>query len=245
MKFILFISIVILLFTSACDTSTAPVDEIPGVTTDEYMSLNVGDIRQFYMPYADNNMVHTVWKVTGKTFRSDSTEVFVNEWYTAIYSSYSKRVEYGFIRDGFYYYTELEKTSKIPGNPYFEQALAKIKPQDGDKWLQTAGILGSRVPPDTLTSKYLDKLETPAVVFHDVFSYTGPGGEKTYYAKYFGYLGISFSSDKRDLFIVNYMKINGREIGKYVKMDSLLKSSNNTFFKNKQFSNPLGVRNKW
>ncbi len=223
MKFLLFMSIIILSFSTACDTSTAPLNEITSITTDEYMTLNVGDIRQFYMPYSNNSTVYTVWRITGKTFRTDSTEVFINEWYTSIYSSYSRRIEYSFIRDGFYYYTELEKTSKIPGNPYFEQKLAKIKPHDGDKWLQTAGVLGQGVPPDSLTAKHLDEFETPAGVFYDIYSFTGPGGEKTYYAKYFGYLGISFTTDKRDLFIVNYMKINGREIGKYVKMDSLLK----------------------
>lgn len=216
--FLLFLITTILLSINACETSTTPLDNIIDVTADEYMSLNIGDIRQFYMPYSINDTIYTVWKITGKTFRSDSTEVFISEWYTYNYNPRNKYLEYNFIRDGFYYFTELEKSSKVSGNPYFEQKLAKIKPHDGDIWLQTAGFINPGSPKDSITAKHLDKFVTPVGAFKEVYSFVSSIGSKTYYAKYYGFLGISFSDNKSDLFIVNYMKIKGKEIGKYVYM---------------------------
>ncbi|MGK9478020.1 hypothetical protein ACSSV9_14535, partial [Melioribacter sp. OK-6-Me] len=124
-----FIFFPVLLILFGCENSNEPL-----VIANEYMSLNVGDIRQYCMPYSNNPEIHTVWKIAGKTHRSDGTEVFITEWYFYSYDSNSKYVSYYFIRDGFLIYTELEKTSTYQGNPYSEQRLAKISPNDGDVW---------------------------------------------------------------------------------------------------------------
>jgi hypothetical protein len=41
------------------------------------MSLNVGDINNTVCHYSNNPEIHTVWKIAGKTHRSDGTEVFI------------------------------------------------------------------------------------------------------------------------------------------------------------------------
>jgi hypothetical protein len=214
MKSSFYLILASLLSITACEKSTEPLDGIINPSSNEYMSLNIGDIRQFSMPYSTNDTIYTVWKITGKTFRSDGIEVFISEWSTYDYRPQNKYLEHCFIKDGFYYFTELEKSLKVNGNPYFEQKLAKIKPQEGDTWLQTEGFN----PGDSITAKRIYNFVTPAGTFFDVYSFVSIFGSKTYYSKYYGYLGISFSDDRSDLFIVNYMKIKGKEIGKYVEM---------------------------
>lgn len=246
----LFISLVILLLSPRCENSYDPVDD----NSNEYMSLNIGDIRQYSMPYSANPEIHTVWKITGKTYRSDSTEVYVGEWYTYNLNPQNKYESYYFIRDGFLYSTELKETSKYPGNPFFEQKLAKIKPKDGDMWLQIVGYVNPDSTQDYLTARHIDELDTPAGKFQDVFIYISSKGSvdteqsRIYYAKYWGHLGIAFTNKKSDLFIVNYMKVKGREIGKYVSMNQSVTSNHKPAYYNKklELNSILGAKqNYW
>jgi len=231
-----------LLNNSGCKSSTEPNDDS---INNEYMSLNIGDIRQFYMPYNSGLTEHSVWKVTGKTHRSDGLEVFISEWYILNYSPQNKTIEYNFIKDGYYYYTKLDSTTDVPGNPFFEQRLAKIRPNNGDKWLQTsASYFDPKYPIDSVKAAHLDSYSTPAGVFKDVFSFEFTGGGKSYYAKYFGYIGAAFSTDPNDLFIANYVKIKGKEMGKYFKMDSLLTKSTNISYNKIKMLNYLGESSK-
>lgn len=248
----LFIDFVILLFISACENSNEPID-----SSNEYMSLNVGDIRQYSMPYSANPEIHTVWKITGKTYRSDSTEVFIGEWYIYNLDPRNKRVSYYFIRDGFFYSTELEESSEYPGNPYFEQKLAKVKPNDSDKWMQIVGYINPDSTKDYLTARYLGEYDTPAGKFQDVYNLIssqqledssqvleGSEQSRIYYAKYWGHLGIAFTDKQSDLFIVNYMKIKDKEIGQFISMD-LAKQSNKLIHSNRlNFTSILGTKQK-
>lgn len=221
-----YIIIYLIFFTSlfivfGCENSNEPLD-----IANEYMSLNIGDIRQYCMPYSNNPEIHTVWKIVGKTNRSDGTEVFVTEWYYYSYAPNNKYVSYYFIRDGFLYFTELEKTSDYPGNPYSEQRLAKILPNDGDVWIQTVGYLNPDSSKDYLTAKHLKDFNTPASKFQNVFALisskgtTGTEVSEIYYAKFFGHLGYSVIGDSSSFLLVNYMSIKGREVGKYVEMEN-------------------------
>lgn len=225
----IFFSVLFILF--GCESSNEPFD-----IANEYMSLNIGDFRQYCMPYSNNPEIHAVWKIIGKAYRSDGTEVFITEWYFYSYDSNNKYVSYYFIRDGFLIYTELEKTSTYQGNPYSEQRLAKIFPNDGDVWLQTLGYLNPDSSMDYLTAKHLNDFSTPASKFKDVFSLVSSRGtsgtevSEIYYAKYYGHIGYSVIGDSSSLLLVNYMRINGREVGKYVEMEnskSTFKNDNN------------------
>ncbi len=229
----------LLLSVDGCKSSPTEV-----INTDNYyMSLNVGDIRQYSMPYSTVNTIHTVWKITGKTFRSDSTEVFISEWYTSNYYPQNRRIEYNFIRNGFFYSTGLDSSSNTE-NPFFEQKLAEIKPHDGDTWLQIAGYINPDSTQDSLTAKHLGEFDTPAGKFQDVYSFVLPNSITIYYAKQFGHLGISIGDDKSSMLLVNYIKINGREIGNYVKMDSLSSNGNYIYRNNKNFINPTGSKQR-
>ncbi len=204
-----------------CENSNEPLD-----ITNEYMSLNIGDFRQYCMPYSNNPEIHAVWKIVGKTFRSDGTEVFITEWYFYSYDSNNKYVSYYFIRDGFLIYTELEKTSTYQGNPYSEQRLAKLAPNNGDVWLQTVGYINPDSSMDYLTAKYLNNFNTPARKFKDVFSLVSSRGtsgtevSEIYYAKYYGHIGYSVIGDSSSFLLVNYMRIKGKEVGKYAEMEN-------------------------
>lgn len=237
----LFLIIISFLIISGCKTSTEPKDDS---INDEYMSLNIGDIRQFYMPYNPNITEHSVWEVTGKTHRSDGLEVFISEWYQTYYSPQSRRIEYDYIKDGYFYETQLDSTTEVPGNPFYEQRLAKIKPNDGDRWLQTAGYFDPKYPIDSIIAAHLDTYSTPAGEFKDVFSFEFTGGSKTYYAKYYGYLAMAFSTDPSDLYTANYVKIKGKEMGKYFKMDSLLSKSTNISYNKIKLRGYLGEKQK-
>ncbi|MEJ5351201.1 MAG: hypothetical protein WHS65_06385 [Melioribacteraceae bacterium] len=227
-----FISFAVLFILFGCESSNEPVD-----TTDEYMSLNIGDIRQYSMPYSNNPEIHTVWKIVGKTNRSDGQEVFITEWYYYSYDANNKYVSYYFIRDGFLFYTELEKTSTYPENPYSEQRLAKIIPNDGDVWLQTVGYLNPDSSKDYLTAKHLNYFNTPAGKFKDVFALISSKGtsdteiSEIYYAKYWGHIGYSVIGDSSSFLLVNYMKIKGREVGKYVEMKNINSSNKKENYK--------------
>lgn len=231
MKFKTFLISIILLGILGCENSTEPIDEND---LNAYMSLHIGDIRQFHMPYSSFDTIYTLTKVTGKTFRSDGTEVFITEWYTYNLNNENKYLTYDFIRDGYYITTKLDstKTYTYPGNPYDEQKLAKINPIENETWLQIEGYYNPDSSQYYLTAKHLDYYETPAGKFKDVFCFINTRGEpntegsKTYYAKYYGYLGIAFTDDIRDLFIVNYLKINGKEVGNYIDMSKFNKNNN-------------------
>ncbi|MGK9477380.1 hypothetical protein ACSSV9_11235, partial [Melioribacter sp. OK-6-Me] len=117
-------------------------------------------------------------------------------------------------------------TSTYQGNPYSEQRLAKISPNDGDVWMQTVGFLNPDSSMDYLTAKYLVDLNTPASKFKDVFSLVSSRGtsgtevSEIYYAKYYGHIGYSVIGDSSSFLLVNYMRINGKEVGKYVEMEN-------------------------
>lgn len=216
--------IFLLIYFIGCKKSPTEVYPIE----DNYMSLHVGDIRQFYLAKATDTS-YALWKITGKAFRSDGQEVFISEWYINSLDSNSMYT-YEFIRDGFYYGTSMDSTSDYPGNSYLEERLAPIDPFDGETFIQTIGVNNIDSSQNYNTVKYLGEYDTPAGKFKNVYNIIGNRGVfnslqvKTYYAKNWGYLGIAYinSFNNLDLMaVVNYMKIDGKEIGKFVDMSKL------------------------
>ena len=207
---------------------------------DNYMSLHVGDIRQFYLTKSTDTSF-ALWKITGKTLRSDGQEVFISEWFINNLDSSRMYYTHEFIRGGYYYATGMDSTSGYPGNPYLEEKLAPVNPSDGETFIQIAGVNNPDTSQDYNTVKDLGEFDTPAGKFENVYNIIGIRGASsiqvnTYYAKNWGYLGIEYinpHSDSSNLSsIVNYMKINGQEIGKYVDMSKL--PSKKYYFKSKQ-----------
>ncbi len=193
------------------------------------MSLHVGDIRELYMT-TPNDTAYSLWKITGKARRPDGQEVFISEWYINSLDSNDMYYSFDFIRDGYYYGTEMDSSSEYPENPYLEEKLAPINPFDGETFIQTAGVHNLDTSQDYNNARHLIDFDTPAGKFNNVYCIIGNRGApysvqvKTYYAKDWGYLGIEYIVSQgyvSERAVVNYMKINGMEIGKYVDMSKL------------------------
>ncbi len=208
-QFLGFVLLFSLFSCSSKNTSTGPEE------SNNYMSLSVGDIREYYDPIIGD---YEVWKITGKTKRSDGTDVYIGEWSSNLDSMSSdstslSRTSYLAIIGNYFVSTNLEKDPNSI-NPYGEQRLAEISPKEGDTWVHTLGV------PDSekvyFTAKYVGNFETLAGELKDVYGYTLSNFLTVYYAKDFGHVGSSSPGDSSYNFTINYSKINGKEIGKFV-----------------------------
>lgn len=187
----------------------------PSSVVSDYISLHVGDIRQLHYIYSPVSSIYTLWKITGITLRSDSLPVFISEWHSNKLISEDAWTEYNFIRDGFYYSTLIDSSSPYKDNPFWEEKLAEVNPHSNDTWLHTPNV------PDSLKEyivvKYIGDLKTPIATFKNVYA-MDYSGLLIYYTQFWGYIGTADENVPNSLFIVNYMKINGKEIGQYVEM---------------------------
>lgn len=230
------------------ESPTQSYINVPG----DYMSLSVGDLREYYMPYSSADTIYSVWKVAGITYRTDGTPVFISKWYILNYYDQNESTEYNFIRDGYFYSTKLNSSSTYPGNPYSEQKLAELKPQNGDSWLQTVGEYNPDSSRDYFITRYLGNFKVPAGIFKNVFNFTSyqntPGSDSAYiyYAPYFGHIGIQFSShDTTSSLVLNYADIGGKAVGKYVKLDTVNSVPKpGALARLNKLLNLLGVKNK-
>ena len=222
-----YLVLLVSIFLSVVNGCKKAPTEVSTSDNNNYMSLHVGDVRQLYTPYSSMDTIYMLWKVTGKTFRSDDLEVYKSEWYTYNLNPQNSYYQYNFIRDGYYYGTQLDSTSTYPGNPYFEQKLAEINPKEGDTLLQIVGLYDPDSTQKYIYAKYLGSFKTPAGIFNNVFCFVNYESSanhyrevsETFYTKQFGYLGITTVKDSlKNLLVVNYMDINGNKIGNYVDM---------------------------
>ncbi len=204
---LIFFSFTIILIHISCSSNSTGPEEI-----DDYMSLSVGDIREYYD--ADYDM-YQIWEITGKTKRADSLDVFIGI-YKSIYDTSNNYPSYYAIRDGYFVSTNLEKSTNLK-NPFVEHRLAKLNPKDGDRWLQTEGVADSEKV--YFSAEYVENYETPAAIFEDVIGFTLSDIPLTvYYSKYFGHLGSSMPIPNSIKISINYAKINGREVGEFVPL---------------------------
>jgi len=212
---LLFISLLSLL---SCKSSTEPI--VP----DAYMSLNVGDIRELLF---QNDSTYMIFKIIGQTNRSDKQEVFIGEWSFSGALDSNLMKSYYFIKDGYFISTELDTTDNgqlINVNPFFEQKLAKIYPNDGDEWVSVAGFPDSNS--SHFRSIFIGEKQTPASVFNSVFGFQLDSIITPLYAKKYGFIGSSISTSQDTNHIsVNYLKINGKELGEFVPFTNLPKRS--------------------
>ena len=205
-KYLCFISFAILFL--ACESTTETETPVP------YVSLNVGDVRQYY---SESDSSYSKISIIGETHRTDGQKVFISEY---VSDSTNLRF-YNFIRDGYMYSTQLDSNShgwNLEDNPYVEQRLAKVFPSEGDKWVQIDGD----TPLTYFAASFHGEKSTQAKVFSDVFTYILEKTVIEYYANGFGHIGITRLDGSYPKF-VNYIKVNGKEYGEYVPQDQLPK----------------------
>ncbi len=205
LSFVLF-----LVLLTACNSSTETEEPIP------YMSLHVGDVRQYF---SESDSTYETWNIVGETYRTDGQKVFISE---SIADSTNRRF-FNFIRDGYMYSTQLDTISTgwdLPNNPYVEQRLAKLYPEEGDNWIMIEGDEPSRY----FMANYVGEKITPAKDFDNVFGYTLDSILTVYYAKGFGHIGVLVSDNKFSIYL-NYLKIDGKEYGEYVPQNQLPKQN--------------------
>lgn len=215
-KFFIVIAPIIFLFISACDSTETDNQK----SVQSYVFLNIGDMRQIRGEYNGLSYYETD-EITGKTKRADSLEVYVmkitNQLYGAVWD------EYYFIRDGYYYWTDLDSTSgseMLFGHPYNEQRLAKVNPTKGDSW--------HRYPKDTssFTVEFQDVKTALAGQFFDVCALNLSSPNMTiYYAANYGYIGTAI--DSIDEYSITYVKSGEKEKGELVPIDTTSFSKTN------------------
>ena len=164
----------------SCDSSTETESPTP------YMSLNIGDVRQYFVEADSLNFKFTI---IGETKRTDGQKVFIGVAGEGNMDDTTSRSFY-FIRDGYFYGTELDTTSESEvrdANPFFEQRLAKLFPNDGDRLIHTDGHIDSSY----FVATYEGDKPTPAKEFKNVFGYTLDSLFTVYYAEGYGHIGSS------------------------------------------------------
>ena len=221
MKYFQKLFFLFLLAMWSCDFSTSP----DNVTQDApFMSLHVGDIREYY-DSLDNS--YFKWEILNTTNRTDGLEVFtIEESFETIYGIFTN-ISYYFIRNGNLFRSNLD-TANNPAlkniNPFYEQKLAKLYPMEGDHFLITEGV------PDSnrlyMHVHFLDSISTPIRTFFDIAEYTqidsnSTSEQKVFYTKEYGHLGTKIKNNSREGYILlNYLKLDGKEIGTFVPFDS-------------------------
>lgn len=199
----------IVLFIS-CESTTETESPTP------YISLHVGDVRQYF---SEVDSSYSKWSIIGETSRTDRQKVFIGVYGEGTMDDTTSNSFY-FIRDEYFYGTELDTISNQSIeviNPFNEQRLAKVYPEDGDKWIHTEGE-------DSIyfVAKYEGDKSTPAKDFNNVYGFTLNSFLTVYYAEGYGHIGSSLTNG--DFYgFVNYFKISGKEYGAYVPQDQLPK----------------------
>jgi len=210
--------ILVLLFLSfsvyflGCSKSSEP-ENIQG----NYTPLNVGDVRQLVFLSDSSTILMTI---VGKTKREDGQEVFVC-WNN--YGTYIGDTSYYFIKDGYYCVTELDTdlTKKYDdyeefasSNPFGEQRLGKLYPNDGDFWKQFVGRNDSMYR----YANYAGSKNMITGNFPNVFSFAVFDSSKKfadiYFAENIGHIGTSISLEgNTSEFQVSYIKVANKVIG--------------------------------
>lgn len=231
-------AIIISTFLFGCKTSTEPEkpkELIP------YISLNVGDIRQYY---AETEGVYFQWRVLDTTKRVDGQKVFKLEELMFLPEGYYKAILYYFIKDNFYFATNLDTVSndplkrmnKLNGNKFNEQRLAEVYPKNGDYFLRNEVIADSEKV--FFKVSIIDSMTINCGKFKNVAQYETINTDTSswklwiYYAPESGHIGsIIENNNGKQKISATYMKVNGKEIGKYTQLNSgkLISNPNQKF----------------
>ncbi|MEJ2536657.1 MAG: hypothetical protein P8048_06350 [Calditrichia bacterium] len=178
-----------------------------------YMPLNVGDVRQIIMLEDSSTLLMSI---VGTVRRSDGRVVYAMEWK---WGFFEPDTLYYLNRNGYFLGTELDTTDgyhiNSTVNPFGEQRLAKLYPEDGEIFTHTPGSSDNAF----WICRKEQPLKTFCGIFSDVFSFNlydtlnfQPFME-TFYGKGYGYLGTSaFSSPEPD-FLASYISVGNKTVG--------------------------------
>ncbi|RPI72978.1 MAG: hypothetical protein EHM47_07050 [Ignavibacteriales bacterium] len=218
-KNILILLILFLIFNLFI-SCTDPVG--PGVPGIPFVSLTVGDERQF-MFNTDSSTI--LYKVKYEVLRSDGLQVFVYEW---LYGEDSiPRLDYYALKDGFFIATELDTVrgtiSYLPDNPFREQRIAKLYPQEGEVWQSIIGDSTSLF----FTAKNIGVQKTPAGLFNNCYGFVLDNALSVNYAKGIGHVSSIFLSDNTG-YVSTYIKVKSTTYGTKVPPKSPFIRGKNT-----------------
>ena len=213
--------VVIVLSLISCKSPTepeAPKELIP------YMSLNIGDIRQFY---DDPEGIYFQWKVVDTTKRADGQKVYELEESIYLSDVSFQTTLYYFIKDNYFLRTELNSVSNNTlneKNKFDEQKLAKIFPKIGDYFLRTEGVADSEQV--FFKVSFIDSLKTNCGKFKNVAQYEmidsdSSSSQWIYYAPRYGHIGTIIANEYGTAKIfATYIKVGDEEIGEYTPLSS-------------------------
>jgi hypothetical protein len=217
------ISLLIILLGFGCQSSTEPGKlKIPT----PYVSLNVGDIRQYVED--ETNIIHQL-VTTDTTRRTDGQKVFKVEYIIflpdgAIWTG----TPYYFFRDNYYIGTKLDTIDEESDNlkprnsknKFDEQKLAQVFPIDGDSFYRSDAVADSEKV--LFNVSFIDSITTPCGNFTKVAQFemtdpTIPLKMQILYAPGYGHIGsfIERDGNKYKLF-ATYMKTGEKELGEYI-----------------------------
>lgn len=224
-KKIYWILFILMILSFGCESPS----EVPEyIEPTPYMSLNVGDIRQFSVvtEYSDRIVEYRKEIVISDTLkRTDGKTVYsVVETYLGSYGSLYKKTTYAFIKDGYYWETELDTVSNYwleKDNPFREAKMTNIFP-DGDEYFRQIDI-EDEYNPDYNMISLIDSFTTPIKTFYNVQKciskgYSISGKITHYYAPKYGLIGREEIYLYTDKLTLRYLKVNGEEIGEYVPL---------------------------
>ncbi len=235
----------VLIVSYSCKNSTEPEKpkkEIP------YMSLHVGDIRQFY---EETGATYFQWQILDTTKRSDRQKVFKLEEVLFLPEGYYKAILYCYIKNNYYIITNIDTVAnhklgaigKTISAKYNEQKLATIEPKNGDIFLRNEEANDSikvyfRV-------SFVDSISTQCGVFktvaqNEMIHSNNSWKQKIYYAPRFGFIGSSIENNGiKTKILATYLKVNGVEIGNYMPLVTW-KMNNNKYLDKKNI--PLSIK---
>ena len=203
----------------SCTEMTEPKLE-PKQQQKPYMTLQIGDIRQYYS--TGNGMFMSV-EITDTIRRTDNQKMYVtkNNFYTLF--GYYTVITYSFIRDGYFWESQLdtlESLNAFTNNPYIENKIMSIYPKDGESFYLMEGA------PDSINQyrklKYIGSFITPLKVFEDVIEceiITSDTSDQihNYYSPEFGIIGLVIKKQNAATTIYPvYLKVGDREFGNYI-----------------------------
>ncbi len=209
--FILFASVVSIFAFNSCTSPTAPISPAKS-----YTPLSAGLEKQYY--YTDSLYQNN--KIYSKATREDGQEVYIQATDMNSPNGFYINYSYYFIRNGYYYSTSLIKYDD-PNNPYHEMRIGKVYPKDGDSWTLRSDL------PDSVqiifTAHFVGSMSTPAGVFRDVydFRFYDPGNKDIVHVYYAPGIGNIGSKTKDSTVLLNYVKIDGTELGKQIPVAQL------------------------
>ncbi len=214
-------AIITIVVLNSCEKGTEPNTQSKRYP---YITLKIGDIHQYKNKLGN---AYFQWEVVGTTKRTDSLEVFVFDEWIILSNEIWKGQNYYYLNDEYCIITQLDTIDSLEielENPFFEQRIAKIHPDEGDYYQTNIGV------PESgkifMSISFIDSLVTYAKTFESVANYiaTTPDtseNNKYYYAKSFGHVGtVSNSQSGTTEIYATYCKSDTSEIGVYIPFTS-------------------------